>query len=88
MDSMYGKSMSPRKVMAGGMTSGNFGVRPMPSTGAKGRPEMKMAPGSMMDDANRGIGTPVGGGKNAMPAQSHPSHGPASDMGWMRGGKM
>lgn len=81
-----GKGMSPRKMMAGGADSGDFGVRNYPGTNAVHSSDMGMGERGTMDDGARGIGMSVGGGKGMHGMQASPDHGSPRDS-WRREGK-
>lgn len=74
---IYGKGMSPRKVMASSKGD-SFGIKAMP--GGKPHPDVSGGTGEdrgkRMGDSSRGIGAPISGGKARMPAQAAPDHGP------------
>lgn len=85
--SIYGKGTSPRKQMAMGAMGSDFGVSAYPGSNAKAHPDRGMAPGTMMDEANRGVGAPIAHTAGQLPAQSAPRHGPHHEraLGFMRG---
>lgn len=88
-DSYFGKGMSPRKVMAGGMDGGSFGVSQYPGANGKAHPDRGMATGSTMEQAQRAVGHPVERGKGMHAMQAHPDHGIGSGMRdhFQRGGR-
>ncbi len=85
--SMYGKSMSPRKVMAGGESSGNFGVKPMPSSNRPTHPDAAANTGRKAElaDGFRGAGPAIGKGVGM---QARPDHGSAGVDHFSRDGKV
>lgn len=76
--------MNAHKVMAG--AGGSFSVSGYPGKNGVAHPDLAAGTGEKgaMGDGERGIGMPVGRGKNSHPAQAHPDHGPAHD-NWSRG---
>lgn len=74
-----GEGMSPRKAMAGGTDSGNFGVSSYESQhGPKETHPDRMAGTNKkgaMSDGERGIGSSIMHTKGHHPAQAAPDHG-------------
>lgn len=87
MDGGFG--MSPRKAMAGGADSGNFGVESYASQhgASETHPDMTAKTGHKgpMADGERGIGESVMHTKGHLPAQAHPDHGPTHPGGHRSG---
>lgn len=77
--------MSPRKEMAGGTSSGSFGVSAYPGKNGTPHPDAAAKTGMKMHmaDSERAVGMPVGGG------QAAPDHGKMfPGMDFNRGGKI
>lgn len=70
-----GAGMSPRKAMAGGADSGNFGVKDYPGCKGVMSPNRGLGEKGHMADSERAIGMSVGGGKGMHGSQAAPDHG-------------
>lgn len=85
-DGMAGeKGMSPRKMMAGGAESGNFGVGSFEKMNGNVKSgNTGMATKGHMADHQRGIGMSVKSGGDTHPNQAAPDHGPQHVGGYPR----
>ena len=81
MVSPYGQGVSPRKVMAGALDKGSFGV------GSPFDPHTTQRDGvGELADGQRGVGNPVSRPGNH-PGQAAPDHGDMGTDHFTRGGK-